>query len=224
VLGALTQVPESKRPSINTQMLEAFEHYYPGWPVAVCCWNGSVKPEPLLWWYEPRYPEWLFAPALDAHDGNPPDIHATVHVDHYVAFGSAIQPQGQAVRYRDDAGPFRSLLPSSVRGTSLLGGMSNGDFWARLDQPDAPARRSAPGHSRGELIALSGWEGDTPPWAHAQFVAAPLPPLPEHLPPGAGNPVWTMQARPGTRACPKCGWMLDATAKACEMCGAPTGS
>ncbi|WP_437769269.1 hypothetical protein WMF27_09340 [Sorangium sp. So ce281] len=53
VLSVLGQVPEPKRPALNDRMLQAFEAYYPGWPVAVCCWNGDLQPEPLLWWYEP---------------------------------------------------------------------------------------------------------------------------------------------------------------------------
>jgi hypothetical protein len=165
VLGALSQVPADKRPALNDRMLDAFARYYPGWAVAVCCWSGDLQPEPLLWWYEPRYPEWLFAPALDAHDGNPSDLRATVQVDHYVAFGSALQPQGQPVRYRDDAGAFRSLLPSMVRGTYLLGGMRNGDFWSRAREIGGPALRSAPGEAAGQPIALNGWEGDPPPWS-----------------------------------------------------------
>ncbi len=48
VLSVLGQVLEPKRPAINDRMLQAFEACYPGWPVAVCCWSGNLKPEPLL--------------------------------------------------------------------------------------------------------------------------------------------------------------------------------
>ncbi|XXX72128.1 hypothetical protein WMF30_31230 [Sorangium sp. So ce134] len=165
VVAALDQVPENKRPAINDRMLRAFEEYYPGWPVAVCCWNGNLQPEPLLWWYEPRFPERLFAPALDAHDGNPPDRQATVDVDHYLAIGSVLRPEGRPVRYRDDPGPFRPLLPPSVHGTVVQSRMSNGDFWSRCEMLSGPALRLAPGMTSGTPVRLDGWRGERPLWS-----------------------------------------------------------
>jgi uncharacterized protein (DUF427 family) len=171
VLGALGEVPANRRPAINARMIEAFSLHYPGWPVALCCWNGDLQPEPLLWWYEPRDPEQLFAPALDAHDGGPPDLGVEVLVDHHVAFGSAIRPYGRPVHYRQDAGPFRSLLPPRVRGTHLARRMRNGDFWSRVADASGSAMRRAPGTSTGKPVPLDGWEGKRPSWGRASTLS-----------------------------------------------------
>jgi len=182
---ALASVPASKRPAVNALVLDAFEKLYPGWPLAVCCWDGSFEAEPLLWWYEPRMPDQLFAPALDAHDGQPPRADAEVRVDHHVAFGSTLHPTGDEVHYRDDVhvrdarpapswlAPHESasredsppprpaastgLLPPRVRGTRLTGSMPNGDFWLSTASLSGPAQRRAPGAAKGISVPLDGW-------------------------------------------------------------------
>jgi hypothetical protein len=207
---ALAGVPEGKRPAINARVLDAFARYYPGWPVAVCCWQGDLAPEPLLWWYEPRFPAWLFAPALDAHDGGPPDLSARVWVDHYVSFGSALRPHGLPVQYRDDAGSFRPLLPDLVRGTYLFTSMANGDFWAETQEPSHPALRSTPGTRTGEPVPLDGWEGPRPPWTTRP---EPPPRMPAGMRPREGFP--------GEKRCPQCGmWSFPTGSTVCPVCGA----
>jgi hypothetical protein len=165
VPGALAGVPANKRPAVNDRVLGAFDDLYPGWPLAVCCWDGSFEAEPLLWWYEPRMPDQLFAPSLDAHDGQPPRADAMVQVDHHVAFGSTLRPMGMVVHYRDDQHvrhqrPVAStrLLPPRVRGTRLEGAMPNSDFWLSTKTALAgPATRRAPGAASGVSVPLDGW-------------------------------------------------------------------
>ncbi len=169
---ALARVPANKRPAVNALVLGAFEELYPGWPLAVCCWDGSFEAEPLLWWYEPRIPDQLFAPALDAHDGQPPRTDARVRVDHHVAFGSTLRPTGNAVYGygpdesgdNDDA-PLppliaaTGLLPPRVCGTRVTGTMPNGDFWLSTTTLSGPAERRAPGAVKGVSVPLEGWRG-----------------------------------------------------------------
>jgi hypothetical protein len=69
ISAALDRVPAAKRPPNNKALFQAFEEHYPDWPLAVCCWNGAIEPEPLLWWYVPLDPDWLFAPALERRRG-----------------------------------------------------------------------------------------------------------------------------------------------------------
>lgn len=145
IAEAISSVPEDRRPAVNPSVLRAFDELYPGWPLAVCCWDGTITPEPLLLWYEPKTPGWLFAPALDAHDGEPPDPDAQVVVDHHVAFGSTLDPFGVDVHY---AAPIpetaRELLPSRVCGTGLTRTMPNGDFWRSTKTYTGAALRCAP--------------------------------------------------------------------------------
>jgi hypothetical protein len=157
VVDALHRVPEAKRPAANAALLESFERNYPGWPLAVCCWSGTIEPEPLLWWYEPRMPDWLFAPALDAHDGGPPQLDQMVDVDHVVAFGSASYRDGEKVWYSErPPQPFEKLLPETVRGRRLEIPMPNGDFWLSTADLKGPALRRAPGREEGVEVRLEG--------------------------------------------------------------------
>jgi hypothetical protein len=162
ISAALEQVPAEKRPPDNRAVFGAFEENYPGWPLAVCCWNGEIEPEPLLWWYEPRDPDWLFAPALDAHDARPPRMGEEVEVDHFIAFGGSRYTQGKNVRSFDwrDGVPAEAagLFPRSIHGTRVRGKMPNGDFWVPAAQMSGPAIRRAPGNAVPALeVALDGW-------------------------------------------------------------------
>lgn len=174
IASALKMVPEAKRPTMSQALLSSFETNYPGWPVAVCCWAGDIKAEPLLWWYQPRAKDWLFAPALDAHDGGAPDLYARVSVDHNIAFGSTMRPVGGSVRYQDSArnpaamsGVAEHLLPSKVVGTALHTAMPNGDFWFPTESftkpsqqvQDTGALRFPPGLGTPKTpVPLRGWE------------------------------------------------------------------
>lgn len=87
--GALSRVPEEKRPKINKEIFEAYDKWYPGWSFAMCCFKTDLKsPEPLIWWYEPRNPDRLFFPAVDAHTGKAPVLDSVVKVDHKLVVSS----------------------------------------------------------------------------------------------------------------------------------------
>lgn len=163
IAEALDQVPVEKRPQDNGQLFASFDDLYPGWPLAVCCWNGGIAPEPLMWWYEPRLPQWLFAPALDAHDGAPPQLDAEVAVDHLLAFGSSTYSGGNRVMRLDerDGVPREAcgLFPRSVHGTRIRGSMNNGDFWLKAANLAGPALRRAPRRGSAAVeVRLDGWD------------------------------------------------------------------
>lgn len=127
---ALTRVPEEKRPSISAALLESFDQLYPGEPIAVCCWSGSIRPEPLLWWYEPKNKESIRLPALDAHDGGAPRT-GLVKVDHAIVFGSLINPAGFSAfpvgtHIPQTLAPYLAPLISGRQYTNTW--LPNGDF------------------------------------------------------------------------------------------------
>lgn len=128
---ALIQVPEEKRPGISLQFYSEFNKIYPDHQVAVCCWNGEVYAEPVLWWYVPRNLETLFIPTMDAHDGNPPNPRATVTTDHLISIGRRVPDQKLSdVRYTGNIpNDVLGLLPNQVRATRLQGNMHNGDVF-----------------------------------------------------------------------------------------------
>ena len=127
---AVASVPENKRPELNADVLTAMAALYPGWSFAICCWDGKIEAEPLLWWYEPKAPSLLFAPSVDAHDGGPPK-EGPVPVDAIVTFGSTLKPTGEReVRYRTAPPPeVKALLPTRAVGEKIKGRLDNGDFW-----------------------------------------------------------------------------------------------
>jgi hypothetical protein len=141
IADALHRVPVNRRPTLPRDWdIDVFyKTYYPGCAVALCCFDAGAQmsPDPLLWWYVPSDPEYLFAPALDSH-GGPPNIKGTVRVDHTVLFGGsdlvdrggdssyslfkAIYPEGKPKA-------AEGLLPSYVYGKEVRQmGMPNGDF------------------------------------------------------------------------------------------------
>jgi hypothetical protein len=91
--GALRFVPSDQRPKVNQAIFDRYAEFYPeaSWQLALCCWNGAVDAEPLLWWYEPADTSSLFFPALDAHDGRPPVLSNKVDVDHSLIVSSTIR-------------------------------------------------------------------------------------------------------------------------------------
>ena len=130
--AALKHLPDNKRPGrANQAIFDAYAKWYPGWPLALCAWDGSVKAEPMLWWYEPKDASRLFLPALDAHDGNPPDLSAKVAVDHTIAVGSVSAPNGYDVRFDNEVpAALRPFLATKISGHEFNEGtiLQNGDF------------------------------------------------------------------------------------------------
>lgn len=88
--AVLHKVPEQKRPRLNREIFEAYGKWYKGWTFALCCFNNkeAKTSSPMLWWYEPLYPNLMFFPALDAHDGRPPVVNSNVEVDHFLVLAS----------------------------------------------------------------------------------------------------------------------------------------
>lgn len=130
---ALTRVPEHKRPTISTKFLEGFSKLYKNQPIAVCCFDGTIEAEPLLWWYEPKMDGVLFIPTMDAHDGGPPKLSEAVQTDHIISVGSSQNSRvghHYPVSYKEAIPKdVRSLLPSYVYGTKLKSTYKNGDMF-----------------------------------------------------------------------------------------------
>jgi len=134
--SALSLVPENKRPNPKPDIFAAYAKLYPGWHIALCCYDGTVDAEPMVWQYEPLDPARLFAPALDGHDGQVPNVTASqVQRDHTVILSLVNTPK---TRFAMD---FRSSRTASVipethqhlfgryfRGAQQHGPTKNGDF------------------------------------------------------------------------------------------------
>lgn len=130
--AALSRVAANKRPEISKEICEFYANRYPGWPIALCCFDNkdARKADPLLVWYRPMTDKALIAPGLDCHTGGLPDLRAEVGVDHSVYFASDSMRGGHDVTYSHnplmaDLGHF---LPRRVVGLKFNGRMKNGDF------------------------------------------------------------------------------------------------
>lgn len=141
--AALEQVPTNRRPEVPPYFLGYYERLFPGWALALCCYEqASFVADPLLWWYEPMFPDKLFAPGLDAHDGRLPRLESKVHRDHRVIFGLEDEARGLVpLPGLDNNYPqLRELLPRSAHQFHREGKERNGDFVADV----ATLRRGRP--------------------------------------------------------------------------------
>jgi hypothetical protein len=169
---ALEQVPPNRRPRLTPELFGFYADTFPGYPVAVCCFDNADarRAAPLLMWYRPIFADRLTAPALDAHTGGPPDPDGPVQPDHWVIVGLDDAPEdwGAPVWYRRAPGALAPFLPRRVIGREVTGGpVRNGDFVisladARAGRIDRLARLTA----KGEQVAL------TPPPAGERSAAA----------------------------------------------------
>lgn len=127
---ALSRVPAEKRPNVTSDFLIGYSDLYPEQPIAVCCWNGAIEAEPLMWWYEPGNKETFFIPTMDAHSGKAPKVAEYVETDHIISVGSTTGNMGNKVTYsqvKEMSDEVKNLLPLSVHGKRLPGRMENGD-------------------------------------------------------------------------------------------------
>lgn len=130
---ALTRVPENRRPTMSDYFLHGYGELYPNQPIAVCCWDGQIEAEPLLWWYVPQNKDRFFIPTMDAHDGKPPRTFAAVETDHIISVGS-VDPDriGRHFRinYTDALSPdIMTLLPQYTYSTKMGSTYLNGDMF-----------------------------------------------------------------------------------------------
>lgn len=128
--AAIGFVPEAKRPAVSRELLSFYGESFRGWSLALCCFsNTQPKPAaPLAVWYEPMFPDLLFAPGLDSHTGQPPDLDERVDVDHTVLWSHPNIFGGMPVRY-SEKGTVGGFLPTHVSGSRYRNRtMPNGDF------------------------------------------------------------------------------------------------
>lgn len=134
-------VSPAKRPSISSEMISTYlDKWYLGWWIAICCFNNTqaIKADPLVWVYEPMFPNVLFVPGLDGHDGGLPSFDHGVVTDHTIAVGSKglkipsqpSYPFGPfPVQYQDElSNNLKEVLPLEVLGRDYDETMKNGDW------------------------------------------------------------------------------------------------
>ncbi|MBP9820246.1 hypothetical protein KBC79_05950 [Candidatus Woesebacteria bacterium] len=134
VRRVLHKVPEHKRPTITDEMVQFYRQNFPGWGVALFCFNNRDMQEsrPVWLWYEPfdSMSDLLHFPGIDAHTGGLPDLSADVEVDHHLFAGSNRSNLSATVpvMYPEMPEKVRHLLPDQVTGTRYWGKMPNGDW------------------------------------------------------------------------------------------------
>jgi len=142
---ALERVPANKRPEISEYFLWGYGQLYPNQPIAVCCWDGTIQAEPLLWWYTPKNKDHLFVPTMDAHDGAPPRLTDAVETDHIISVGSVTDRylnRQNRVGYLDTLpASVLTLLPQHVYGTKLGSTYKNGDMFLSTEALNKPVKK-----------------------------------------------------------------------------------
>lgn len=85
----LNYLPVEKKPKIDDSLFEFYATHFPEWSFLLFLFdNKDMKDSnPILCHYTPINPEVLFAPTLDAHTGQAPDMREQVFMDHDITFG-----------------------------------------------------------------------------------------------------------------------------------------
>lgn len=133
VYEALSRVPADKRPNISKELLQFYAQNYPGWPIALCCFNSkqSEEADPLMWWYEPMDTSTFMLPGIDCHTGGVPDYRSQITRTPMLIFGSDHFPSGvgHKVNYTDNIpDQTRLFLPKKVFVVSFREKTRNGDY------------------------------------------------------------------------------------------------
>ena len=143
IYDALSEVPKLKRPPLNKKIFNAYDKWYREqnrpWQIMLCCFNNkdASVASPLLWWYKPMHPGTLFAPALDSHTGEVPNLNEPVPVDHTLVVSSQNLKNGSMVYFTDRIDEkVYPYLPNKVLGSQLDTFMRNGDFLWNIDEID----------------------------------------------------------------------------------------
>ena len=131
--SALSQITEGKRPKINDDVFDALQDWYQC-PIAVCCFNTLQTGEssPLAFTFQPLDPGNLLVYTLDAHDGKPPNVGRTVHLDHTIFVGSYLTDKEKCatIKFSDKnmAADLRPYVLDHAMGMTVSDYMQNGDF------------------------------------------------------------------------------------------------
>lgn len=127
--SALSYVPADRRPAVKQAIFDAYARLYPGWSVALACYDGTIEAEPIAFVYEPLDPSSIFLPGLDGHDGEPPRLGTDVKRDHTLVWASSAMKNGYKAAHKDPLPPnLAPFFPGIIGGTLLTGRAANGDF------------------------------------------------------------------------------------------------
>lgn len=126
-------IPADRRPDINKEVFDFYQHELKDHGFALCCFNNSEASlaTPILVWYEPNRSDTLAFPGIDAHNGEAPNLYEMVEVDHTIILASdGLGVNGYEVHYTDRISPeLAAYLPKYVVGRrSYSGKMPNADF------------------------------------------------------------------------------------------------
>lgn len=121
---ALDRVPAHRRPAISTELLDFYARTFPGYTIALCCFDNAdaQRARPLFLWYEPAEPDILRLPALDCHTGGVPEPGIRVDREHLLLFGGDDSPPETTapVHYRPGTRhDLRRFLPGRVQGVRV---------------------------------------------------------------------------------------------------------
>lgn len=124
--GILDKLPEDQKPDISKNLLTFFEKAYPSCNFVVCVFsnNSSMDSQPIMFRYKPNNEKILFFPAVDAHDGNAPDLSKQVDVDHFLFTEIS---SAKSFEFKDSKVPS-FLKNRKLSGFKYTGSQLNGDW------------------------------------------------------------------------------------------------
>jgi hypothetical protein len=133
----LNELPEAQRPQISQELYDFFASHYAGWSFVVCCFDSSKETDsqPIMFEYKPMYPDYLYYPGMDSHNGLAPEPGSAVRVDHCLM----VQELGEDINGRKANNFFKQkeyvpeFLVKHYNGKIVDGINSNGDWYVSID-------------------------------------------------------------------------------------------
>jgi hypothetical protein len=138
-LETLMQIPEHKRPIIPPPFFEFYAQTFPKYRLVLACFNNSdlKTASAILVHYKPLFPEKIFFPLLEGHDGNLPCIGTDIIAHQILILGghkmTTLTPVNKA-KYPKSLQPF---LPQYADYQFIVGEMiPNQDDWLMVNSFD----------------------------------------------------------------------------------------
>lgn len=127
-------VPAEKRPEISSDLLNFFADHYKDWNLVVCCFSGDkeMEAQPIMFEYKPFYPDYLYFPGMDAHNGDKPDLSKQVPMDHTIIFSIKNETDGTYKIFKQEVPEI--LKNREYKGTIINGPALNGDWYVNIKE------------------------------------------------------------------------------------------
>ena len=157
--SVLNQIPVSKRPIIASVLLEFYVEKFPNYRLVLACFdNKNLKTaSAIMLHYEPMFPNKIFFPLLEGHDGKVPRIGQHIRMHQQIIYGSVSRIESTLLSLSVPSLPETLLpfLPKYIGYQSFDGKiLTNNDDWLDLNSSESTKTITQSISSQEEALRL----------------------------------------------------------------------